>query len=150
VSIPEPIRNAINVTRYGAQKADILRYWIIYEHGGVYADADIVPHRSLDPIIAIGARVVVCHDLAVTWGYIINAFFAAAPKEPLLEHVSLKSLSVEYNTPDVHMKTGPRLFGGSLEEVAGKYTLIPTNMFYHNEGKPLRYGTHTYAHSWKQ
>ena len=95
------------------------------------------------------ARVVVCHDLEVTWGYIINAFFAAAPKEPLFERASLKSLSVEYNTPDVHMKTGPRLFGECLEAVDGKYMLLPVDMFYRNEGNNLRYGTHTYAHSWR-
>ena len=148
-TVPEPVRNAVNSSNCGAQKADILRYWIVYEHGGVYADADIVPHRSLDPIIAIGARVVVCHDLEVTWGYIINAFFAAAPKEPLFERASLKSLSVEYNTPDVHMKTGPRLFGECLEAVDGKYMLLPVDMFYRNEGNNLRYGTHTYAHSWR-
>ena len=147
-SVPEPVRNAVNSSNCGAQKADILRYWIVYEHGGVYADADIVPHRSLDPIIALGARVVVCHDLDIVWSYVACAFFAAAPKEPLFERASLQSLSVAYNTPDVHMKTGPRLFGECLEAVEGKYTLLPANMLYRNEGNSLRYGTHTYARSW--
>ena len=148
-TVPEPVRDAVNSSNCGAQKADILRYWIVYEHGGVYADADIVPHRSLDPIIALGTRVVVCHDLAITWGYVACAFFAAAPKEPLFERASLQSLSVTYNTPDVHMTTGPRLFGECLEAVEGKYTLLPVDMLYRNEGNSLRYGTHTYAHSWR-
>jgi hypothetical protein len=148
-TVPEPVRNAVNSSNCGAQKADILRYWIVYEHGGVYADADIVPHRSLDPIIALGTRVVICHDLAITWGYVACAFFAAAPKEPLFELASLKSLSVEYNTPDVHMKTGPRLFGECIERVDGRYTLLPVDMLYRNEGNNLRYGTHTYAHTWR-
>jgi inositol phosphorylceramide mannosyltransferase catalytic subunit len=34
-----------------AERADLLRYWLLCEYGGVYADADVQCLRSLDPII---------------------------------------------------------------------------------------------------
>jgi mannosyltransferase OCH1-like enzyme len=148
-SVPETVRAAVGRAHKGAQKADILRYWVVFEHGGVYVDADVTPHRSLDPVIALGAPVVVCHDLPVTWGYLINAFFAAAPGEPLLELASRRSLEAEYNTSDIHMKTGPRLFGECVEDLRAPCVLLPSAAFYHNECDELRYGTHLYAHTWR-
>jgi mannosyltransferase OCH1-like enzyme len=146
----------------GAQKADILRYAVMHEHGGVYVDADVTPHRSLDPVIALGARVVLCHDLELTWGYIINAFFAAAPREPLFALAVERSLVAQLNTPDVHMQTGPRLLGACVESTRGDYVLLPTRAFYRNvegdeqedgtklrESDDRRFGNHFYAHTWR-
>lgn len=148
-TVPSAVRDAVAAAHAGAQKADILRYWAVYEHGGVYVDADITPHRSLDPVIALGARVVLCNDAPVTWGYVSIAFFAAAPREPLLELASRMSLHAELNTRDVHMKTGPRLFGACVEVTREAHVLLPPEAFYHNDDDELRYGTHMYAHTWR-
>jgi hypothetical protein len=122
----------------GAQKADILRYAVMHEHGGVYV------------------------DLELTWGYIINAFFAAAPREPLFALAVERSLVAQLNTPDVHMQTGPRLLGACVESTRGDYVLLPTRAFYRNvegdeqedgtklrESDDRRFGNHFYAHTWR-
>ena len=66
--VEERVAERVHAAETGAQKADILRYALVYEHGGVYVDADVTPHRSLDPIVALGARVVLCHDMELTLG----------------------------------------------------------------------------------
>lgn len=160
--VDERVAERVRVAQTGAQKADILRYAVMHEHGGVYVDADVTPHRSLDPIIALGARVVLCHDLELTWAYISIGFFAAAPREPLFALAVERSLVAELNTPDVHMHTGPRLLGECVQLTRGDYVLLPTRAFYRNvagdaqeDGSILavsddsRYGNHFYAHTWR-
>ena len=160
--VDERVAQRVGIAETGAQKADLLRYALMYEHGGVYVDADVTPHRSLDPIVALGARVVLCHDLDLTWGYIINAFFAAAQREPLFALAVERSLVAELNTPDVHMHTGPRLLGECVQCTRGDYVLLPTRAFYRNvvgdmqedgtrlgESDATRYGNHFYAHTWR-
>lgn len=33
------------------QRADAIRYFILYEFGGIYADMDLMPLRSLEPML---------------------------------------------------------------------------------------------------
>ena len=75
--------NFIQISTIPAQKADIMRYFIIKNFGGVYVDADITPYKSLNPILEKGSFVA-CHDLPITWGYISIGFFAATPKHFLM------------------------------------------------------------------
>lgn len=65
---PSDIVEKIHMTTGGAQKCDIMKYHIIEKYGGVYIDADVEPHRSLDPIIydLNNADIVICHDIELT------------------------------------------------------------------------------------
>jgi hypothetical protein len=105
---------------------------------------------------------IACHDLPVTWGYIINAFFAASPNHILMKEICEKVLDAKLNTEDIHLQTGPRLFGSVLEKYPNKYFLLPIESFYRNikgdrliDGKirnedvEERYGNHFYAYTWK-
>jgi hypothetical protein len=140
----------INVATKGAQKADIMRYFIILKHGGVYMDADMVPHRALDPCLA-ASTLVLCHDLELTWAYIWNGFMAAVPGHPVLQVASDLCLEAELNTTDVHLRTGPRVLGEAVNRTrgaVGEYTLLPVFAFCRNHDSPGRFGTHTYARMW--
>lgn len=62
-----------------AQKADILRYEILFRYGGVYVDCDVEPLKPLDDLLGCGAFV----------GYedktnVCNAVMGARPGHPLL------------------------------------------------------------------
>ena len=59
----EDYQRLIDSARQGAQKADIMRYYILWKHGGIYMDADVEPHRSLEPLLATKKRLLLCHDL---------------------------------------------------------------------------------------
>jgi len=159
---PTAILPRIAEAKKGAQKADLMRYFIVYKYGGVYMDADVVPHRSLDPILAVGEPVVLCHDLPITWPYIINAFFASVPGHPLFKRICDMCYSyVKLNTTDVHMMTGPRLLGDNVWNVKGRYIVLPVYSFYRNRAGDVhshgvrrtddfegRFGSHTYAATW--
>jgi len=156
----EKIRNSIK----GAQKADIMRYFIVYKYGGVYVDTDIRPCRSLDPIINMGRQVVACHDHPrVDWPYIINAFFASIPNHPLIAYVCRLALGANVNHGNVAYETGPRIFGEAIWRVKSneKYAMLHMFYFYRNlNGQAIdnyvyrndnfenRFGEHFYAASW--
>ena len=150
---PANILEKINNSTKGAQKCDIMKYHIIEKYGGVYMDADVIPHRSLDPIIydLNGAEVVLCHDNLVTWEYMAVGFFAAVPHHQLLKVACQILETAEINTPDIHLKTGPQVMGLAMSRANNnptKFIVIPTEYFYINDWNNNRFGFHTYAHNW--
>ena len=153
----------INSCIKGAQKADIMRYFIIYKYGGIYLDTDIIPHKSLAPLIEWGKPIILCHDLQLTWEYIQCAFFAACPNEPLFKYACNLTECAIINTPDIHMHTGPRLLGEAVSKcITDKpIQLLDYMYFYRNligqqgiDGYAVnidynnRFGSHTYAKMW--
>ena len=159
---PISIIHKIHAATKGAQKADIMRYFIIEKYGGVYVDSDIIPHKSLEPIRHLGTRLVVCHDLPITWNYISIGFFAAAPHHPVFMNACCLCHSATINTGDLHMHTGPRLFGQAIANVLTMpAVLLEAQFFYRNKVGDLqpnstrctvdfeeRFGTHWYAKEW--
>jgi len=148
---PEKIVELINSASKGAQKADIMRYFIMEKYGGVYMDVDVVPNKSLDSLIKFkDASVILCHDLPLTWEYISIGFFAAVPNHPIFKKACEMCYKAILNTEDIHMKTGPFLLGHAVEkaDMLDKAYLLPVKSFYRNEDYDGRYGCHTYAKLW--
>jgi mannosyltransferase OCH1-like enzyme len=150
---PPGIVDKINSATKGAQKADIMRYFIVEKYGGFYADADIIPHNSLEPLVTnlTDANMVICHDIPVTWGYMANSFFGAIPNHPVMRYVSELCYNAIINTDDVHLQTGPRLFGWAISEIPlsqEKLYVLPHTAFYYNDRATYKFGKHTYAKMW--
>lgn len=141
----------INSATKGAQKADIMRYFIIEKYGGVYMDADVVPNKSLDPLLSFkDTDLILCHDIPLTWEYISIGFFAATPHHQVLKTACEMCYTTDINTDDIHLNTGPYLLGHAVAKanMDGKAYLLPTKAFYRNENNTERFGTHTYAKMW--
>ena len=144
----------INSSKSGAQKADLMKYYIIAKTGGFYSDTDVIPYRSLEPIRKLGYNVILCHDNDITWGYCAVGFFGATHGHPLLLKAVEICKSATLNTPDIHLHTGPRVMGLSLEQTPGgeeKWPLLTIQTFYVNTNPiydSIRIGTHTYAKEW--
>lgn len=150
--VPHHIADMVGRAATGAQKADILRYWVVWEHGGVYLDADITPRTPLAGWIPFDASLVVCHDLEITWPYIINSFFAATPHHPVLAKACALLRGVTLNTPDIHLHTGPRLWGravlSSVAESDRAYILPSKTLYRNDEAAEKVLGCHQFAATW--
>lgn len=138
----------------GTQKADILKYYVVWKYGGIYVDADTEPTSNLDPIIYM-SDLVVCHDNQIEWGYIAVGFFAASQYHPVLRKAVDICLTVPLNTGEPHMTTGPRAFGLAVSQIPPtntKYMNLEIECFYWPEGGlvPNRFGKHFYAHAWDE
>lgn len=149
---PDPIVTLIGYAYVGAQKADIMRYHIVEKYGGIYVDTDFIPKRSFeDLIVHTSADAILCHELDITWVFIINAFFAMTPHHPIMKRACELCYTILVNTPDVYMQTGPRLLGEAVRIAppeGEKYMLLPPHYLYWNDYFPHAFATHTFAKSW--
>lgn len=149
---PQEVIDKVNQANKGAQKADILRYYILQKYGGFYIDTDIIPSRSLDALLYMGYELILYHDNDLTWNYIINCFMGCVPNHPVVNEACKRVLNAELNTEDVNFKTGPYLWGTCVSEVPpknGKKYLLLDFPFFSNFHNPIdKLGTHTYAASW--
>eukprot|EP00049_Salpingoeca_infusionum_P019590 m.362570 g.362570 ORF g.362570 m.362570 type:complete len:336 (+) comp20645_c0_seq1:86-1093(+) len=65
------------------QRADAIRYFILYHYGGVYVDMDIQPVRDLSPMLGdYGVVLPETPNIGLT-----NAFMASAKEHPFFEQV---------------------------------------------------------------
>ena len=148
---PEDIVEKINESTIGAQKADIMRYFIVEKYGGFYMDTDTTPYRSLTPLTQLGFDLIVYHDNSVTWEYLCNSPFGASPHHPVVQTACTMIRGVTLNTSDPHLHTGPHLWGKSIAITPffGKKIGVLSHQFFDKfdyfDGK---YGSHTYAASW--
>ena len=149
---PLNIINLLDKVDKGAQKADIMRYFIMEKYGGVYVDTDVTPHHSLEPLITQlpNTEAILCHDLVLTWKYISIGFFAAIPNHPIFKTATKICNHVIINTEAIYMQTGPRLLGEAVARTnfPTKTILLPTKMFYYNLNYDGRLGNHFYAKEW--
>ena len=78
---------------YKINRADVRRYFIMYEHGGVYADLDVESLRNLDHILhnypCIIAQEPLEHQVLLypnnTSNFAMPAFMACRPKHPFFK-----------------------------------------------------------------
>jgi mannosyltransferase OCH1-like enzyme len=141
----------INSTPVYAQKADIMRYEILYKHGGMYLDIDFEVFKPLTPLFT--HDFVVCNEDGNIHNYMTNAFMYTIPGTQSLknciDNIHTCPLGGQVN---VAIATGPWYFRKciSLEgaRVLPTHTMYPTH--YTQKGyRPAVFSPETYAmHHW--
>jgi len=106
----------------GAYKADLFRYCVLYEKGGVYVDTGMVALSSLDDIILPTDLFVSPEDNGL--GGIYNAFMCAVPGHPIIkmaidmcvENIEKKRYMTDRSRSTLRI-TGPLLLADAFEQV---------------------------------
>ena len=109
------ILRAYDTLRPFAYKADLARYCILHEHGGVYAD---IGFRFLRSWLPVEGRICVFRDFigATPWDT-CNGVIAAPPRHKALEkaiELSCANVANAYYGPTPLCPTGPSLFGRAI------------------------------------
>ena len=80
-----------------AQQADLMRYEVLQQYGGVYVDWDVEPYKALDPFLGLQGFVACeAHDRAG------NAVLGFEKDHPALEEILRVALKVaDSNSPDI-------------------------------------------------
>ena len=158
----------------GVEKADIMRYFILYHHGGVYADLDMECLRPWEPLLrrhdedfqaVLGSEP---HQHAQKQGsrnlLICNAMMFSAAKHPFWEEVFNKLLD---RVPELQMNnggewvspvdtTGPVMLSELYESQPSAYrdvAVYPSTAFYplkdnHDKYKDVDANEPKYRQSW--
>lgn len=145
----------INSTPIYAQKADIMRYEILYKYGGIYLDIDFEIFKNLEPLIT--HDLVVCNEDSNINEYMTNAFIYSIAGNTCLKNCvdNIKTCPLG-GTINVSIATGPWYFRKqiSLEDarVLPTHVMYPTH--YTQKGfrpdyfSPETYGIHHWDKNW--
>lgn len=131
ITYPREVLEAYDTLVPGAYKADLFRYCLLYEKGGVYLDTGFHPvggsqlhpvdTKKLDDIILPNDTFLSAEDNFT--GRIYNAFLCVTPKHPILkEAIELAVARIskrEYTGSDLGI-TGPVLLAEAFEKVVDR------------------------------
>jgi mannosyltransferase OCH1-like enzyme len=137
-----------------AQISDVLRYQVLYHHGGVYVDTDFECLRPFDELLA-GVRNFASSE---DGRFVGNAILGAEPKSTYMERV-LQSLPEQIGLENAVLETGPRFLTKVLMRggMGSDFVMFPTSHFFPyraNEPEkaagpfPDSYAVHHWAHTW--
>lgn len=136
-------------------KADVARYEILHDHGGVYLDSDVMPYQWFDAG-AFGDELVVCNEDAST-EYCSTSFFAAPVGHPVFLDVLRAIASTDLSSDTPNVTTGPWAFGKAVKMHRAKRLKTATFYPYHYDesrsamlGRDLSatWGIHVWGGSW--
>ncbi|EGD87717.1 hypothetical protein H112_04184 [Trichophyton rubrum D6] len=99
--------------RYGIQRVDALRYFLLWHYGGIYMDMDIGCRRDIRPLLDFPAWV------PRTWPYgVSNDLMASSPGHPLMIKAALSLYDHNWwyvsKYVTVFFTTGPMFFSGII------------------------------------
>jgi len=106
------VLKAFNKFRPGAFKADLWRYAILYIHGGIYADIDMNPFKSVDSIVGENYNFISVKERQNKCTYTETEYY------PNDSRVLPQRIVPDYRF--VLSITGPRLLGEKYMEFIGK------------------------------
>lgn len=129
--MPPRYRAALETSRNWGEFSDILRYWLLYRFGGVWADLDTRPLRPLSPLIADTACFTPTMSAPVADPATCEQWLlGASPAHPFWEHVTRRLPEwIENNergwkslliTDGTLLKTGPWFLRAMLQEWQGQ------------------------------
>jgi hypothetical protein len=114
-------------------KADVLRYEILYRHGGIYVDADMTSLLPLDPAFLDHEFFAAYENERLRPGLVANGIIGCAPGHPVVERMierihELHPLAL--GSADASIETGPYAFTDVIESLEGEVRIFPSRLFF--------------------
>jgi len=85
---------------YGIQRADAVRYFILYTYGGIYSDMDIEPVKNFDKLFTKKTKNEVYLIKSPHLSYVSNCFMASKPGSKFWEAV-FKEMKEVFTSPSI-------------------------------------------------
>lgn len=115
----DKIVETYNKCHLPVMKADIWRYCVVYVHGGIYADADLVYKNNIHKILQDDVLLVLGPENNTDF---CQWIFAAPPRSPLLKSVieliveRFDKMPIMKREHVVHHLTGPHVFTHGIQQ----------------------------------
>jgi mannosyltransferase OCH1-like enzyme len=113
-----------------AQRADLLRYWLVCEFGGVYADTDVQCLRPLDPLLS--SKPITCFVGEEKPKRICNAVLGAIPRHPFLLQLNERIKDNWFKHTDILNRSANFFLMRTLRDFRGPASVhvFPPRCFY--------------------
>lgn len=117
---------------YGIQRADAIRYMLLYKYGGIYSDLDIVPNEDVFRYLKDGKIFLI--KSANSHNITTNMFMASEPGQPFwLEVLEATKCYLPFYAVGKHLKvmmsTGPLMLSSVVEKTKSIITYLPATLF---------------------
>ncbi|PCH41110.1 glycosyltransferase family 32 protein [Wolfiporia cocos MD-104 SS10] len=147
--------------KYPIQRADVIRYFILYHYGGIYLDLDIGCLRPLDPLLVY--PVILAKTIPVG---VSNDLIFSEARHPFMEQTIHGLMAFDHNWilnyPTVMFSTGPMFVSAqyglytsthptTLAQPGGEVCVLPKALYGKNakpEEAPHSFFSHYYGSSW--
>ncbi|KAI0353597.1 hypothetical protein OH77DRAFT_1497294 [Trametes cingulata] len=147
--------------KYPIQRADVIRYFVLYHYGGIYIDLDIGCLRRVDPLLV--HPVILPRTIPVG---VSNDLMFAEKGHPFMAQTIHSLMSYDYNWvlnyPTVMFSTGPMFLSAQYgawtsnhpptpEHPGGEVRILPKSLYGKNakpEEAPHSFFSHYYGSSW--
>jgi mannosyltransferase OCH1-like enzyme len=133
---------------YHAQ-ADVLRYELLHQFGGIYLDADSTPVQSLDDLLREHSAWACAEN---DRGLLANSFLGMAPRAPLMAAVldelgKLDAAAIaegprEELSQQAWILTGPACLSEVVKETLAPIHVFPGHYFFPRAGEKPVYALH--------
>ncbi len=133
---------AFEMARTWAEKSDILRYEILYQQGGIYADVDTVCLKSFNDLVSHHVECFAGQEtnrIGTKGGgalYAANGIIGVKKESPIIRHC-LEHIKIQDEAPTepIGYRTGPVLFSRALHEALNSkerdnILILPCSYFY--------------------
>lgn len=126
-----------NQVKSWSEKSDILRFEILYQYGGIYADVDVICLKAFDDLLP-GLRYFACFEenrLELGRPLIGSAIIGASPNHPIIKHC-LEYHQTKQEAPHLplYLRSGPGpITKASLETLESNQEdilILPPTYFY--------------------
>ena len=140
-----------------AQKADIMRYEILYRQGGIYLDTDFELFKNITELLT--HDLVICNEDSNYGMYMSIGFIASIKRHPVIKSCvdNIKFCSLNGQENPICVETGPWYFRKQLK-FDETVRMLPTHFMYpvHFNDRFIKdsvisseaYGIHHWAFSW--
>ena len=137
----------VRAARKYAQKADLLRYELLYRHGGLYVDSDIEAFRPVDAWVR-GASGVLCNEAPVGADVrkvesISNGFIGVARGHPVMRRALVRVQHASLNRAWINQDTGPFFWRAALDADIESFRVIPSRILF-----PVAYSKRAQLREW--
>jgi mannosyltransferase OCH1-like enzyme len=143
-----------------SEKADVLRYEVIYKCGGVYIDTDFENFLPIGDLIDLSPHGFIACPEFIRGGAIHFAagFFAATAGHPILAEIIEKMPESFARNNHPTTRAGPTYLQSILHRHLGEITIVPAELFYpyhggevwRHEDHPNAMAAHHWAASWRK
>lgn len=116
---------------YPIQRADMIRYFILYDYGGIYSDLDLYPVQNIEPYLDMYSDYFV---YSANSDCFTNAFMISRKKSPIwLDVFNELPKPAPYWAWGKHLRvmttTGPYLLDRVLKDTKHTYSVLPKSLF---------------------
>lgn len=137
----EPVINKIDRI---VMKLDFIRLLYVYHYGGIYSDFDVLPLKSIEPLLDLNEVVICEEDKRNAKNFNVerilsNAIIIAKPKSNFIKHLiddivsNIDSPKINSKNPnDILEMTGPLFFNRAYSSYGNKHEITILDNLYFN------------------